>query len=96
MSRVGGMSKVTPGSQLLLSVSGNRVPTARITSASAASRLAAGDPQNPTIPTSCGWSGGSTPVPMSVCATGRPTASASLATSAVARRVPPPASSRGR
>ena len=47
MSRVGGIAKVTPGSQLLLSVSGKRVPTARMTSASAASRLAVGEPQKP-------------------------------------------------
>ena len=54
MSRVGGILNVTPGSQLLLSVSGNRVPTARITSASDASLLADGDPQNPIIPRSWG------------------------------------------
>ena len=54
MSRVGGIRNVTPGSQLLLSVSGNRVPTARMTSASDASRLAVGEPQKPMIPRSWG------------------------------------------
>ena len=54
MRRVGGIVKVTPGSQLLLSVSGKRVPTARITSALDASRFAAGEPQKPIMPSSCG------------------------------------------
>ena len=68
----------------------NLVPMARMTSASAASRFAAGEPQNPVMPTSCGWSGGNTPVPMSVCATGRPATSASRQTCDAAPRVPPP------
>ena len=79
ISRVGGIRNVTPGSQLLLSVSGKRVPTASMTSASAASRLAAGEPQNPIIPRSCGWSGGRTPVPISVWTTGMPGALGELA-----------------
>ena len=96
ISRVGGMLNVTPCSQLLLSVSGKRVPTARMTSASRARRFAGGEPQKPIMPSSCGWSGGSTPVPISVWATGSPASSARRRTAAVARRVPPPARSSGR
>ena len=90
MRRVGGIRKVTPGSQLLLSVSGKRVPTARMTSASDASRLAAGEPQKPIIPRSCGWSGGRTPVPISVWTTG------SRSTPRVAGPRRPPDASRRR
>ena len=72
MSRVGGIRNVTPGSQLLLSVSGNRVPTASMTSASPASRFAGGEPQKPIMPSSWGWPGGRTPVPIRLWTTGRP------------------------
>ena len=60
--------------------------------------LAIGVPQKPDWPRSSGWSSCRQPLPISVCATGTSSASASAVRSAVARAdsTPPPAYSTGR
>ena len=88
-----GMSKNRPGAHELLSISGMRVPMARMTSASRASRLATGVPTVPVKPADRGCSSLMAPWPLMVVATGICVYSARAVSSAVASlsRVPLPA-----
>ncbi len=92
ISRVGGMLNVYSSSHELQSASEKRVPSARIQSARLHLSLMNLVPQKPVMPRISGWSSGSAPFPISVCATGndRRSASSRISFAASASRMPPP------
>ena len=70
ISFVGGKLNVYSGSHELQSASEKRVPRPRIQSAPLHLSLMNFVPQKPVMPRISGWSSGSAPLPISVCATG--------------------------
>ncbi len=92
ISLVGGKRNVYLSSHELQSASEKRVPSARIQSAPLHLSLMNFVPQKPVMPRISGWSSGSAPLPISVCATGsdRCSASARISSAAWASRMPPP------
>ena len=92
ISFVGGIRNVYFSSHELQSASEKRVPSPRIQSALRVLSLMNFVPQNPVMPRINGWSSGSAPLPISVCATGscRCSASSRISFAASARRMPPP------
>ena len=91
------MANVKRGSHELELASASRVPIATIRSAVRHFLFAIGVPQKPDCPSSSGWPSARQPFPISVCATGTSSASASAVSSSVARAdsTPPPAYSTG-
>ena len=93
MSFVGGILKVKSSYQDDESASAKRVPSPRIQSAPRHIWFVNGIPQNPDIPSTCGLSSETAPLPMRLCATGRSSRSTRVVSSSEAQadRTPPPA-----
>src|SRR5215469_7185726 len=98
MSLASGMENVTPFRYDDADQSVKRQPSDMTTSAFAVALLAGVEPGHPTLPTHIGWSSAIAPFPFHVNATGMPSFSARMVSSAEAFAViaPPPATMHGR
>ena len=92
ISFVGGMRNVYASSHELQSASEKRGAERQDAVRASVLSLMNFVPQNPVIPRISGWSSGSAPLPISVCATGsdRCSANSRISVAASASRMPPP------